>query len=130
MILSGKPFNLSSLILKKMVGTVEKAHTGIPYAQFLTKVFQGNFKVDLKSATSITLRDVFYQKTLTQNNLQLENREVSRILTSPPFDSTPEIGEPSNPTPVASDSGMLLLRSLQTDSMLNTGQLLGLSQKC
>lgn len=126
MIFSGKSIDLSSLILDKMKATIEKASTGIPYAQLLTRVFEG-FKIDVKATTKLTVKDVFDERVLSQNNIQLENEQVTRIQIFPSTNSTHEIGEPSTPT-VATGSeltpkGMMILKSLHTDSTIITRQI-------
>lgn len=102
MILAGRKFDLSSLIMQKMLSTLDKTSTGIPYAQVLTKVFS-TFRIDVKKALKINVKEVFDHKTLTQNNIQLVDGLVTRILPPPSSVDLPEIGEPSNPTPATSE---------------------------
>ena len=68
MLLAGRAFDLSNLVLKNMIAAVNQKKIGLPYGLMLTKVFEF-FKIELKSAVMVSVKEVLDVKVLAQSNL-------------------------------------------------------------
>lgn len=124
MIMSGKTFDLSSLILKKMMATLEKSVSGIPYGLLLTRVFEF-YKVYFKTATRMVVKEALDQRAFIQNNLQIEDGVVSRILISPPLLDTP-ITDPATSAEPISVAPTLVSQSIHADIAITSSELISL----
>lgn len=113
MIMARKAFDLSHLILQNMIAAVNQTKSGLPYGLMLSKVFEF-YKIDVKNAAKVNVKEVIDVKNLTMSNLQVKNGELVRILPPPP--ESPVIGEPSSVG--ASPSVPLMLKTLLDDNVL------------
>lgn len=97
MLISGKPFDVSSLMLSKMLATVDKSTSGLPYGVWLTKIFEW-FKIDFTDAVKVTVKDGIDAKFLNMNNLKIKGEVLSRISLTPqedpPIDDTTTSAKP------------------------------------
>ncbi|KAL8156742.1 hypothetical protein AgCh_001735 [Apium graveolens] len=78
MILAGRAFDLSHLILKNMLAAVNQKKIGLPYGLLLSKIFD-SFKIDLKSAVKLSVKEVLDAKTIAMSNLHIENEQVNQL---------------------------------------------------
>lgn len=70
MLLVGKPFDLSHLVLQNMLAAVNQKKIGLPYGLLLTRIFEF-FKFNLKSASKMSAKEVLDNKTLAPFNCKL-----------------------------------------------------------
>ena len=72
MLLSGKKFNLSDLILKNMNDVFEgNQSTGLPYGLLLTRFFEF-YGVDLREAEKVVVKEFLDAKNLAQSHLKVD----------------------------------------------------------
>lgn len=107
-----------------MLAVVNQTKSGLPYGLVLSKVFEF-FKIDIKSAAKVTVKEVIDVKNLTMSNLQVDNGALVRILPNPP--ESPVLGEPS--TAAATPYVPLMLKNLLDDNVLLMGRVVVLDNE-
>lgn len=127
MLMTSNPFELGSLILKKMASYSDKNDTGFPYGLLLTRIFE-SLKIELKTAAKVPVKESIDHKVLTNNNLTIEDGELIRLV--PPAPDSPLAAEPSSAIP-SSDmpNAVSLIQSQKGGNSLLLGRFIGLSHE-
>ena len=72
MLMSGKNFNLSDLILKNMNDIFEgNQSTGLPYDLLLTRIFEF-YGVDLREVEKVVVKEFLDAKSMVQSHLKVD----------------------------------------------------------
>ncbi|KAL8109944.1 hypothetical protein AgCh_025879 [Apium graveolens] len=128
MILAGRAFNLSHLILKNMLVVVNQNKIGAPYGLLLSNIFD-SFKIDLKSTAKLSVKEVLDAKNIAMSNLHIENGELVRII--PTLHSETPIG--AAPSGHSESEIIQMLKGIQDDNTLLFGHVAAegfLAHKC
>ena len=119
MLMSGKSFDLPSLLLNSMRNVVEQSKSDIPYGLLLTRIFE-YFKIDVSGATKTVIKDFYDNKSLAAANLKAENGSVDYI--SVPTPTKPLFSPDASPSGSADPFPMSVLvtmvKILQADQSM------------